>query len=102
LKTQLQEVNLFNAKLANATKLFETNLFTSNEKINITEQLDSCTSVKEVNSMTNKILGEAKVRNPLDNIQHVLREQRELRNNPSKDIYESKEVKRLRRLAGLE
>jgi hypothetical protein len=104
LKGQLGEVNLFNAKMAHLVKLYESGLFSRPEKRRIAERLDNCKSVKQVNTVYKNIVTEADSRTVLDDIHDVITESRVRRNNkPSgESVYESAEVKRMKRLAGLE
>ena len=104
LKGQLGEVNLFNAKLAHLVKLYESGLFSRVEKKQIAERLDECTSIKGVKKTYSKIVKEASERTVLDSIGDVIRESRVRRNTKptGESVYESAEVKRMRKLAGLD
>jgi hypothetical protein len=104
LKGQLGEVNLFNAKMAHLVKLYESGLFSRSEKRRIAERLDSCKSTKQVQVVYKNIVKEADSRTVLDDIHDVITESRVRRSSkPSgESVYESDEVRRMRKLAGLD
>ena len=104
LKGQLGEVNLFNTKLAHLVKLYESGLFSSPEKRRIAERLDACKSTKQVKAIYTKIVNEVSNRTVLDDIHDVITESRIRRNTKptGETVYESDEIRKMRRLAGLE
>ena len=103
LKGQLGEVNLFNAKMAHLVKLYESGLFSRPEKRRIAERLDNCKSMKQVQTVYKNIVTEADDRTVLDDIHDVITESRVRRSNKptGETVYESDEVKYMKRLAGL-
>lgn len=104
LKGQLGEVNLFNAKLAHLVKLYESGLFSRNEKKSIAVKLDECTTIKGVKAMFKKIVAETSDRTVLDSVHNVIAESRVRRNTKptGESVYESAEVRRMKRLAGID
>lgn len=104
LKGQLGESTLLNAKLAHLVRLYESGLFSKDEKRRIAERLDEARSVKRVKTVYNSIVKEAGDRTVLDDIHDVITESRSRRSTKptGESVYESDEVRRMKRLAGLD
>lgn len=104
LRGQVAESNLFNIKLLHLVKLYESGLFSSKEKRRIAERLDRCKSVKNVKLVYKNIVKEAQSRTVLDDIHDVITESRVRRSSKptGETVYESDEVRKMRRLAGLD
>lgn len=104
MKGQLGEQHLLNVKLVHLVRLYESGQFSSKEKRRIAERLDRCGSPKKVQAVYKSIVAEASDRTVLDDVHDVLTEQRVRRTSrpTGEAVYESEEVKRMRRLAGLE
>jgi hypothetical protein len=106
LKGQLTETNLFNAKLAHLNKLYESGMFSKNEKLEIASRLDRAKSVNQTQVIYKNIVKETLSRNPLDVLHESIRDRGSYAPAPTKktkaeNIYESDEVKRMRQLAGI-
>lgn len=103
MKGQLGEQHLLNVKLVHLVRLYESGQFSSKEKRRIAERLDRCSSAKRVKSVFKSIVAEASDRTVLDDVHDVLTEQRVRRTSQptGETVYESDEVKRMKRLAGL-
>lgn len=103
MQGQLREANLFNAKLAYVNKLYNSGLFNQNEKETIAERIDECGTIDEVKGTYNVIVKEVKTKNPLDTFSNMIKEARtKSQNNKEKmPLYESPEMIRMRRNAGL-
>lgn len=104
MKGQLGEQHLLNVKLVHLVRLYESGQFSSKEKRRIAERLDRCSSPKKVQAVYKSIVAEASERTVLDDVHDVLTEQRVRRTSKptGETVYESAEVKRMRRLAGLD
>jgi len=104
LRGQLGEVNLFNAKMSHLVKLYESGWFSTREKRRIAERLDRCSSIKQVKAVYKNIVGEAQDRTVLDDIHDTITESRVRRSSKptGEAVYESDEVRRMRRIAGIE
>ncbi len=102
LGDQLEETNLFNAKMVNINKLFESGLFTKNEKSIFVQQIDECDSIDAANTLletTLKTAGEEY--NPLDSFNEILTEARNKQQTKPQNIFESSEMLRMKRMAGI-
>ena len=105
LRKQINEVQTFNAKLAYVNKLFSKGGLTNDEKVQIAENFDSVNTIEEAKTLYNKFINESK------NLSESKTEQLKSKlksNNPvvvnstkSEALYESKEVSRMRQLAGI-
>jgi hypothetical protein len=102
LKGQLGESNIFNSKLAHVNKLYMSGLFSSSEKLTIAERMDDCESLEDVKKTYARIVSEARDKNPLDDFNKIISETRHSRDTKTENIYESSEVSRMKRLAGIE
>lgn len=101
-KTQLHEANVFNAKLAYVNKLYNSGLFNNAEKESIVERMDKCGEVDEIKSLYKTIVNEVKDKNPLDDFSNLIKEQRVTANAKTEKIFESPEMLKMKRLAGIE
>jgi len=106
LRSQFNEMQTFNAKLAYANKLFANGGFSQKEKLQIAESFDKVGSVKDAKQLYNSIISENKL--------NVIDVQKEIAPggpkaakpaNPQQSqhnvLYESAEIKRMRQLAGI-
>ena len=98
---QLKETHLFNAKLAHLNKLYMSGVFNNKEKQSIAERLDECDNIDEVKGLYKKIVKEVKDRNPLDDFSSLIKETRAAKGAKTENIYESADVIRMRKLAGI-
>lgn len=104
LRSQFNEMQTFNAKLAYANKLFANGGFSEKEKLQIAESFDKAANADEAKKLYNSIISENKlsvkdikseisatpsrVAKPQSNSQHVV-------------LHESAEMKRMKKLAGI-
>ena len=103
LRSQLQEMNLFNAKLLYANKLFQNKNISSQKLRSIIESIDSAKSLREVKllyrtlteSLGSKNLTESAVRRTIGG------SSRPTRSSSAQNVNESKEMDRWALLAGL-
>jgi len=102
LNGQLKETHLFNAKLAHLNKLYLSGAFTSKEKESIAKRLDGCDSINEVKNLYKTIVAEVKEKNPLDDFSNLIKEARLKKSTKSEKVFESPEMARMRRMAGIE
>lgn len=102
LQGQLQETHLFNAKLAHMNKLTMSGAFTNSEKERIAERLDECDTVDEVKALYKTIVSEVQDVNPLDSFANLIKETRMGRSTKTKNIYESADVARMKKLVDYE
>ena len=101
LRGQIAEANTFNAKLAYTNKLYNSGLFNTSEKESIVERMDECESVDEVKHLYSKIVKEVKTNNPLDNFSKTIKEAKTVSKTKSENIFESTEVLRMKKMAGI-
>lgn len=105
LRSQLSETTLFNAKLAHLNKLYESGMFSKNEKLEIASRLDRAKNVAQTQTIYKNIVKETLNKNPLDNLHEAIRDRGSYAVKPTKtkseNIYESDEVKRMLELAGV-
>ena len=101
LSAQVNESNVFNAKLAYVNQLYNSGLFTKMEKEGIAERMDECDSIDEAKSLYKKIIVEVKNKNPLDDFSDTIRETRIAKNKNVETIAESSDLTRMRELAGI-
>lgn len=106
LKSQLNEMQIFNGKLAYANKLLTKGGLTNDEKIRIAEEFDKCATVEDAKKLYNKIISENKFSskvNSTDKLKSVKPSTavQNLSENKSEKLFESEERKRMRMLAGL-
>lgn len=104
LKGQLGETNLYNLKLTHLVRLYESGLFSRKEKRRIAERLDRCNSQKQVKQVFQNIVTEAESRTVLDDVHDAITESRVRRNSKptGESVYESDEIRRMRKIAGLD
>ena len=95
----MQEVNLFNAKLTYANKLYESGMFNAAEKMDVAERLDECRSIKQVKREYKNITRQIDNSNPLDQINEMI--QSNSKKVVNEHVFESNEVARMKILAGL-
>lgn len=98
LRGQLQETNLFNAKLAHMNKLTISGMFTVSEKSRIAERLDECESVSDVKNLYKTIIKEVKNSNPLDGFAETIKEHRVRNGSKTENVYESTDIQRMKRI----
>ena len=105
LRKQINEVQVFNAKLAYANKLFITGGLKNEEKVRIAEEFDKVSTVEDAKKLYNNLLKEvsqskAAKGSPEEKLKSVkpsIQPQAE----PSQTLYESTEIKRMKQLAGI-
>jgi hypothetical protein len=105
LRKQINEVQIFNAKLAYANKIFTNGGLTNDEKIRIAEEFDRVSTIEEAKKLYNTIISESTTtafKNPADKLKTT---KPALTNSTpstkSETIFESAERKRMRTLAGI-
>src|SRR3989304_795390 len=104
LRKQINEVQIFNAKLAYANKLFTNGGLTNDEKMKIAEEFDSVETIEEAKKLYNNFLNEMKVsksaKTPsvakLKSVNPAV-----IKPSNSKTLFESDEMIRMKRLAGI-
>lgn len=108
LRKQINEVQVFNAKLAFANKLFTKGGLTNDEKIRIAEEFDKVGTVEEAKKLYNRLVNEVsevktQKTSPVDKLKTVKPNMTNVQSQPnqSQTLYESDEMKRMKRLAGL-
>lgn len=108
LRKQINEVQVFNAKLAFANKLFTKGGLTNDEKIRIAEEFDKVGTVEDAKKLYNRLISEvSEVKTPKASPVEKLKVAKsnvpnaQTQPNPSQTLYESDEMKRMKRLAGL-
>ena len=104
LRKQINEVQIFNAKLAYANKLFTNGGLTNGEKMKIAEEFDSVETIEEAKKLYNNFLNEMKISKTSKTPSvEKLKSVNPAVINPSnsKTLFESDEMKRMKRLAGI-
>ena len=106
LKSQLNEMQIFNGKLAYANKLLTKGGLTNDEKIRIAEEFDKCATVEDAKKLYNKIISEntfSSKNNSTDKLKSVKPSTvvQNLSENKTEKLFESEERKRMRMLAGI-
>lgn len=107
LRKQINEVQIFNAKLAYANKLFTNGGLTNSEKVQIAEEFDKVETIEEAKILYNKLITESNVsKTSKTSVEKVKSIKPESVNNsaaPSQTqtLYEGVEMKRMRELAGI-
>jgi len=106
LKTQLNEMQIFNGKLAYANKLLTKGGLTNDEKIRIAEEFDKCATVEDAKRLYNKIISEnnfSSKTNSTDKLKSAKPSTavQNLSENKAEKLFESQERKRMRMLAGI-
>lgn len=107
LKSQLNEMQIFNGKLAYANKLLTKGGLTNDEKIRIAEEFDKCQTVEDAKKLYNKIISENNFSNKgaiadkLKSAKPSTAPVQNLNESKSETLFESEERKRMRMLAGI-
>lgn len=106
LRKQINEVQTFNAKLAYVNKLFSKGGLTNGEKIQIAEDFDKVATVEEAKTLYNKVINENKkvgtdvkteqLKSKLKSTSPAIEP-----STKSETLYESKEMNRMQKLAGI-
>lgn len=104
LRKQINEVQIFNAKLAYANKLFTNGGLTNDEKMKIAEEFDSVETIEEAKKLYNNFLNEMKVSKSakipsIEKLKSV--GPAVIKSSNSKTLFESDEMRRMKRLAGI-
>jgi hypothetical protein len=104
LKLQLQESNMYATKMVHKNRLLDSGLFNTVEKDQISERIDVCESVEDVNEVYANIVEEVKNNNPLDSFADSIVENRNIASEKKdiNEVYESQSVARMRNLAGID
>ncbi len=106
LKSQLNEMQIFNGKLAYANKLLTKGGLTNDEKIRIAEEFDKCATVEDAKKLYNKLINEnnfSSKNNSTDKLKSVKPSTviQNLSENKTEKLFESEERRRMRMLAGI-
>jgi N-glycosylase/DNA lyase len=106
LKSQLNEMQTFNGKLAYANKLLTKGGLTNDEKIRIAEEFDKCATVEDAKKLYNKIISENKFssKSNTDKLKSVKPSTAAVQNlseNKAEKLFESEERRRMKMLAGI-
>jgi hypothetical protein len=106
LKSQLNEMQIFNGKLAYANKLLTKGGLTNDEKIRIAEEFDKCATVEDAKKLYNKIISEnnfSSKNNSTEKLKSVKPSTviQNLSENKTEKLFESEERRRMRMLAGI-
>jgi len=103
LQENFGEMQDYNAKLVMAYKVAMSGGLTTDEKVQISEQFDKCDTVKDAEKLYKSIVNEHKIKvnkNPEKSIKAT-----SIKSTPAKSIsqplYESREVSRMKQLAGI-
>ncbi|HUU88792.1 MAG TPA: hypothetical protein VMX17_13705 [Candidatus Glassbacteria bacterium] len=104
LRKQINEVQIFNAKLAYANKLFTNGGLTNDEKIKIAEDFDKVQTIEEAKKLYNTFLSEMKISKspkstPIDKLKSS--SPSVVSSSNSQTLFESDEMRRMKRLAGI-
>jgi hypothetical protein len=104
LRKQINEVQIFNAKLAYANKLFTNGGLTNDEKIKIAEDFDKVQTIEEAKKLYNTFLNEMKIsKSPKTTSIDKLKSSSPavVSSSNSQTLFESDEMRRMKRLAGI-
>ena len=105
LRKQINEVQVFNAKLAYVNKLFSKGGLTNDEKVQIAENFDGTNTVEEAKILYNKIIGENKTitESKTEQLKSKLKSNNTsiVNSTKSETLYESTEISRMKQLAGI-
>lgn len=106
LRTQINEVQIFNAKLAYANKLFTNGGLTNDEKIKIAEEFDKVETIEEAKKLYNKLISESNISKVGKTAADKIKSAKPAAiisstANASQTIYESDEMRRMKKLAGI-
>lgn len=102
LRTQLQEVNLLNAKLLYVNKVFKANNLTEGQKVNVVAAFDKAETVREV-----KLVFETVSKNVTSRPATTVKEHKSFASKPAGSTQKqvinevSEQVKRMQKLAGI-
>lgn len=104
LRKQINEVQIFNAKLAYANKLFTNGGLTNDEKIKIAEEFDKVESIEDAKKLYNNFLNEMKdskstKTTSIDKLKSA--SPAVMISSNTQTLYESDEIRRMKRLAGI-
>jgi len=104
LRKQINEVQIFNAKLAYANKLFTNGGLTNDEKIKIAEDFDKVQTIEEAKKLYNTFLSEMKISKspkitPIDKLKSS--SPNIVSSSNSQTLFESDEMRRMKKLAGI-
>ena len=104
IRKQINEVQIFNAKLAYANKLFTNGGLTNDEKIKIAEDFDKVETIEEAKKLYNTFLNEMNVSKspkttPVDKLKSA--SPSVVKSSNSQTLFESDEMRRMKRLAGI-
>lgn len=104
LRSQFNEMQTFNAKLAYANKLFANGGFSQKEKLQIAESFDNVKSADDAKKLYNKIISENKlsVKKQNKDIEKPITKAIKGKNSEHNVLYESAEVRRMKKLAGID
>ena len=105
LRKQINEVQVFNAKLAYVNKLFSKGGLTNDEKVQIAENFDGTNTVEEAKILYNKIISENKTitESKTERLKSRLKSNNTsiVNSTKSETLYESTEISRMKQLAGI-
>jgi phage host-nuclease inhibitor protein Gam len=103
LRKQINEVQIFNAKLAYANKLFTNGGLTNDEKMKIAEEFDSVETIEEAKKLYNNFLNEMKIsKSPKTSVEKLKSVAPSvIKSSNAQTLYESDEMRRMKRLAGI-
>lgn len=105
LRKQINEVQVFNAKLAYANKLFINGGLKNEEKVRIAEEFDKVSTVEDAKKLYNNLLKEvSEVKTVKVAPEEKLKSVKPSVQQPSEKsqtLYESDEMKRMKQLAGI-
>jgi len=108
LRKQINEVQIFNAKLAYVNKLFSNGGLTMDEKSKIAEQFDKVVSIEDAKKLYTKLINESNTISKQDNVEDKIKSVKttsvltnETQASKSNTLYESYEIKRMKELAGI-
>lgn len=105
IRKQINEVQIFNAKLAYANKLFTNGGLTNDEKIKIAEDFDKVETIEEAKKLYNTFLNEMEnSKSPKNTTVDKLRSANPavaISSSNAQTLFESDEMRRMKRLAGI-
>lgn len=106
LRKQINEVQVFNAKLAYANKIFTNGGLTNDEKQRIINEFETVETVEEAKKLYNKLINEAAGKskeNPTDKLKSVKPAvvSTSTATQNAQTLFESPEMRRMKKLAGL-
>ena len=105
IRKQINEVQIFNAKLAYANKLFTNGGLTNDEKVKIAEDFDKVETIEEAKKLYNTFLSEMTTsKSPKNTTVEKLRSASPAvatTTSNAQTLFESDEMRRMKRLAGI-